>query len=158
MKKLLIIPIALLFCGYLFAQTDDGNYGGEITLEEKTNISDILNSPEDYLDQTVLVEGEVLDVCKMMGCWMELESDVEGEKIKIKVKDGDIVFPVEAKGQTALVEGTVYKIEFTQEEAAEYLEHIAEEQNEEFDPSTVTGPMTIYQIKGLGAEIYDKEG
>ena len=158
MKKLLIIPIALLFCGYLFAQTDDGNYGSEITLEEKTNISDILNSPEDYLDQTVLVEGEVLDVCKMMGCWMELESDVEGEKIKIKVKDGDIVFPVEAKGQTALVEGTVYKIELTQEEAAEYLEHIAEEQNEEFDSSAVTGPMTIYQIKGLGAEIYDKEG
>jgi len=94
----------------------------------------------------------------MMGCWMELESDIEGEHIKVKVKDGDIVFPVEAKGQTALVEGTVYKIELTQEEAADYLEHAAEEQNEEFDPSTVTGPMTIYQIKGLGAEIYDKEG
>ena len=158
MKKLLIIPIALLFCGYLFAQTDDGKYGSEITLEEKTNISDILNSPEDYLDKKVLVEGEVLDVCQKMGCWMELESDVEGEKIKVKVKDGEIVFPVEAKGKTALVEGTVYKIELTQEEAAEYLEHEAEEQNEEFDPSTVTGPMTIYQIKGLGAEIYDKEG
>jgi len=158
MKKLLIIPVALLFCGYLFAQTDDGKYGSEITLEEKTNISDILNSPEDYLDQTVLVEGEVLDVCQKMGCWMELNSDVEGEKIKVKVKDGEIVFPVEARGQTALVEGTVYKIELTQEEAAEYLEHVSEEQNEEFDPSTVTGPMTIYQIKGLGAEIYNKEG
>ena len=165
MKKILIIPIALLFCACLFAQTDDGKYGSEITLEEKTNISDILNSPEDYLDKKVLVEGEVLDVCQKMGCWMELESDlptgqagVEGEHIKVKVKDGDIIFPVEAKGKTALVEGTVYKIELTQEEATEYLEHIAEEQNEEFDPSTVTGPMTIYQIKGLGAEIYDKEG
>ncbi len=158
MKKLLIIPIALLFCGYLFAQSEDGKYGSEITLEEKTNISDILNSPEDFVDKKVLVEGEVLDVCQKMGCWMELQSDIEGEKIKIKVKDGDIIFPVEAKGQTALVEGTVYKIELTQEEAAEYLEHVAEEQNQEFDSSTVTGPMTIYQIKGLGAEIYDKEG
>ena len=158
MKKLLIIPIALLFSGYLFAQTDDGKYGSEITLEEKTNISDILNSPENYLEQKVLVEGEVLDVCQKMGCWMEIESEVEGEHIKVKVEDGVIVFPVEAKGQTALVEGTVYKIELTQEKAVEYLEHIAEEQNEEFDPSTVTGPMTIYQIKGLGAEIYDKEG
>ena len=165
MKKLLIIPIALLFCGYLYAQTDDGKYGSEITLEEKTNISDILNSPEDYLDKKVLVEGEVLDVCQKMGCWMELKSDlptgqagVEGEKIKVKVKDGDIIFPVEAKGKSALVEGTVYKIELTEEEATEYLKHVAEEQSEEFDPSTVTGPMTIYQIKGLGAEIYDKEG
>ena len=158
MKKLLIVPIAILFCGLLFAQTDNGKYGSEISVEEKTNISDILNSPEDYLDQKVLVEGEVLDVCQKMGCWMELKSDVEGEKIKVKVKDGDIIFPVEAKGQTALVEGTVYKIELTQEEAAEYLEHVAEEQNQEFDSSTITGPMTIYQIKGLGAEIYDKEG
>jgi len=158
MKKLLIIPIALLFSGYLFAQTDDGKFGGEITLEEKTNISDILNSPENYLEQKVLVEGEVLDVCQKMGCWMEIESEVEGQHIKVKVEDGVIVFPVEAKGQTALVEGTVYKIELTQEKAVEYLEHVAEEQNEEFDPSTVTGPMTIYQIKGLGAEIYDKEG
>ena len=165
MKKLLISSIAILFCGFIFAQTDDGKYGGEITLEEKTSISDILISPEDYLDQKVLVEGEVLDVCKMMGCWMELKSDLptgqagdEGEKIKVKVKDGDIIFPVEAKGQIALVEGTVYKIELTQEEATEYLEHIAEEQNKEFDSSSVTGPMTIYQIKGLGAEIYNKEG
>jgi hypothetical protein len=158
MRKLLIITIVLLFSGCLFAQTDDGKYGSEITLKEKTNISDILNSPEEYLDKDVLVEGKVLDVCKMMGCWMELESDVEGEKIKVKVKDGDIIFPVEAKGQTALVEGTVYKIELTKEEAIEYLEHIAEEQDQEYDPSTVTGPLTIYQVKGLGAEIYDKEG
>ena len=158
MKKLLIIPIALLFCGYLFAQSDDGKYGAAITLEEKTDISGILNSPEDYLDQTVLVEGKIHDVCQKMGCWMEIESSVEGELIKVKVEDGVIVFPVEAKGQTALIEGTVYKIELTQEKAVDYLEHIAEEQNEKFDPSTVTGPMTIYQIKGLGAEIYDKEG
>ena len=158
MKKLLIVSIALLFCGYLFAQSDDGKYGAAITLEEKTDISDILNSPEDYLDQTVLVEGKIYDVCQKMGCWMEIESSVEGELIKVKVEDGVIVFPVEAKGQTALIEGTVYKIELTQEKAVDYLEHIAEEQNEKFDPSTVTGPMTIYQIKGLGAEIYDKEG
>jgi len=146
MKKLLIIPIVLFISGCLFAQTDDGKYGSEITLEEKTNISDILNSPEDYLDKDVLVEGEVLDVCQKMGCWMELESDIKGEKIKVKVKDGEIVFPVEAKGQVALVEGTVYKIELTQEEAVEYLEHVAEEQNQEFDPSTVTGPTCHHQF------------
>jgi gamma-glutamylcyclotransferase (GGCT)/AIG2-like uncharacterized protein YtfP len=159
MKKLLVAALAILLCGILIAQTDEVNkLGAEITLAEKTNISDILSSPEDFLDKKVLVEGEVLDVCQKMGCWMELQSDIEGEKIKIKVKDGEIIFPVEAKGQTALVKGTVYKIELTQEEATEYLEHVAKEQNQEFNSSTVTGPMTIYQIKGLGAEIYDREG
>jgi len=93
-----------------------------------------------------------------MGCWMELKSDDGDRMIKVKVKDGEIVFPVEAKGSTALVEGKVYKIELTKEKAIEHFEHVAEEKGEKFDPSSITGPMTIYQIKGLGAEIHKKEG
>jgi gamma-glutamylcyclotransferase (GGCT)/AIG2-like uncharacterized protein YtfP len=84
---------------------------------------------------------------------MELRSDSKNQKIKIKVKDGDIVFPVEAKGKNALVEGTVYKIELTKEEAIEYYEHVAAEQGTEFDVATVKGPVTFYQIKGISAEI-----
>lgn len=135
----------------VFAQTE--KYGKEITVKEKTSISKILEAPEQFVGKDVLVEGEVLEVCAMAGCWMELKSDAENQKIKIKVKDGYIVFPTEAKGKTALVEGTVYKIELTKEEAVEYYEHVAEEQGTEFDASTVTGPVTLYQIKGLGAEI-----
>jgi Domain of unknown function (DUF4920) len=153
--KFKLITLALFFSiGATLAQTDDTNLGAKITLNEKTLISEILADSEAYLDKTVLVEGEVLDVCPMMGCWMEMKSDDGKGMIKIKVKDGEIVFPVEAKGKTALVEGTVYKIELTQEKAIEHFQHIAEEKGQEFDPSTITGPMTIYQIKGLGAEIY----
>jgi hypothetical protein len=146
--------ISFISANLVFAIGDGKDkYGKEIILKEKTNISDILSNPEDYLDKTVLVEGEVLDVCPKMGCWMEIKSDVEGEKIKVKVKDGEMVFPEEAKGKDALVEGKVYKIDLTVEEAVEYYEHQAEEKGEEFDPSTVTEAVTIYQIKGLGAEI-----
>jgi hypothetical protein len=151
LKSFLILFIS---ANIVFAVGDDKDkYGNEITLKEKTSISDILSNPEDYLDKTVLVEGEVLDVCPKMGCWMEIKSDVEGEKIKVKVKDGEIVFPEEAKGKDALVEGKVYKIDLTVEEAVEYYEHQAEERGQEFDPSTVTEAVTIYQIKGIGAEI-----
>jgi len=153
MQFKLFISFLLLSLGLTIAQTEEDKLGAELTLTEKTNISAILENPESFLDKTVLVEGEVLDVCPNMGCWMEIKSDVEGEKIKVKVKDGDIVFHVEAEGRTALVEGTVYKIELTQEKAIEHFEHIAEEKGETFDPSTITGPMTIYQIKGLGAVI-----
>ncbi len=150
MNKLLIFLISL-FTITVYSQSD--KYGKEISLTEKTSISKILDKPEDFVDKTVLVEGEILEVCAMAGCWMELKSDADNQKIKIKVKDGDIVFPVEAKGKSALVEGTVYKIELTKEEAAEYYEHVATEQGTEFDPATVTGPVTLYQIKGIGAEI-----
>lgn len=159
MKIISSILFAILVYGFTFAQSEEQKLGSEITLTEKTKISEILANPESFIDKVVLVEGEVLDVCPNMGCWMELKSDSESGKIKIKVKDGEIVFPVEAIGKTALVEGKVYKLDLTQEEATEYFKHIAEESGKEFDESTVTGPMTIYQIKGLGAEIYPvKEG
>ena len=157
MKKLLLLVLALLLSSILFAQTSEEKLGKEITLTEKTNISDILTNPESYLDKTVLVEGKVLDVCHNMGCWMDLSSGTEGEKIKVKVKDGEIVFPVEAIGSKAQVEGKVYKIELTEKEAKEYYEHMAEENGKTFDPSTVSGPVTLYQIKGLGAKILKKE-
>jgi len=165
MKTFLISVVILVHLnGFLIAQNDDEALGSKITLTEKTKISDILADPESYLDEVVLIEGEVLDVCPAMGCWMELKSDSQSEeseiteKIKVKVKDGEIIFPIEAIGQNALVEGKVYKINLTQEEAVDYFEHLAEESGKEFDPSTVTGPITIYQINGLGAEIHPKEG
>lgn len=149
--KYLIALLTIVISISAFAQSE--KYGRDLTLKEKTEISKILSAPEEFVGKTVLVEGEVLDVCQMAGCWMELKSDAKDQKIKIKVKDGDIVFPVEAKGKNAVVEGTVYKIELTKEEAVEYYEHVAAEQGTEFDPATVTGPVTFYQIKGLGAEI-----
>lgn len=151
MNKLnMVLMIILLTSALGFTQSE--KYGKEIELTEKTMISDILSNPAEYVGKSVLVEGEITEVCAMAGCWMKLKSDKEGE-IRIKVKDGEIVFPVEAKGSKALVEGTVYSIEFTQEEAVEYMKHMAEDAGKEFDESTVTGPMTIYQIRGLGAEI-----
>lgn len=153
MKIKLIISVLFLSCGLIYSQTEEVKLGAEITLTEKTNISDILADPDAYLDQTVLVEGEILDVCPKMGCWMELKSDDGEGMIKVKVKDGDIVFPGDAVGDYAVVQGTVYKIDLTQDEAVDYFEHIAEESGEDFDPSIITGPMTIYQIKGLGATI-----
>jgi len=150
MNKLVIL-LFLLVSVAAYAQSD--KYGKEISLTEKTSISKILSKPDEFVGKTVLVEGEILDVCAMAGCWMELKSDSENQKVKIKVKDGDIVFPLEAKGKSALVEGIVYKIDLTKEEAVEYYEHVADEQGTEFDASAVTGPITLYQIKGIGAEI-----
>jgi len=153
-KTINSLIVFFLAANLLFALSDDKNkYGKEITLEEKTNISDITANPESFINKTVLVEGEVLDVCPMMGCWIELKSDGENGKIKVKVKDGEIVFPKEAKGKMAKVEGTVYKIELTKEKAIEFYSHEAEETGNEFDPASITGPVTLYQIKGLGAEI-----
>lgn len=158
MKQLLIV-VALLLVTFTSstACTMNGEgkkFGEQITMTEKTKISDILADPESFVGKKVLVEGEVVGVCSAAGCWMELKSDKDG-KIKIKVKDGDIVFPMEAAGKKAVVEGLVYKIDLDHESAIEYMQHLAEDAGKDFDPATVTGPMVIYQIKGIGAEIAD---
>jgi hypothetical protein len=152
MKKAILSVLVILFVvSNIFAE---GNkYGKEITVKETTKISDILENPQKFIGKTVLVEGTVVGVCEKRGCWMEIASDKKYQKIKIKVEDGEIVFPLEEKGKQALVEGTVYEIKMTKEQAIEKAKHEAEEHGKEFDPSTVTGPVTIYQIKGLGALI-----
>ena len=148
-KFLTVLITGMLISGFSVAQE---KLGKEITLQEKTEISQIISNPDEYLGKKVLIEGEILSVCQMAGCWMGVSGE-EGDKIRVKVKDGEIVFPKEGMGKTALVEGEVYKIELDEEEAKDYFEHMAEESDREFDPTTVTGPMTIYQIKGFGAVI-----
>ena len=135
--------------------TEGTLYGEPLTLDEVTPVSSILSNPDAWVGQRVQVEGMIVAVCEMRGCWMDIASDRESEKIQIKVEDGEIVFPLTAKGKTALVEGTVEVVELTLEEAIEAARHKAEEHGEEFDPTTVTGPETIYRIRGLGAVITD---
>lgn len=149
MKYLSILLVLFFITSLSLAQE---KYGNEITLSNKTEISEIKSAPEEYLGEKVLVEGKILSVCQNMGCWMEI-ADEKGEKIRVKVKDGEIIFPKDGAGRTALVEGEIYKIELDEEEAKDFYEHMAEESNQEFDPSTITGPVTIYQIKGSGAVI-----
>jgi hypothetical protein len=131
-------------------------YGEPLTLTEVTPVSAILDNPDQYLGERVLVTGMIVAVCESKGCWMDIASDREFEKIQIKVDDGVMVFPLSARGSQALVEGTVELLELTAEEALEQAQHMAEERGEEFDPSTVpAGPQTIYRIWGLGAVIAD---
>jgi hypothetical protein len=148
----LVFLFSLIFLNFTHA-VDEKKYGKEISSKEETKISAILENPSDYMNKKVLIKGEVIDVCKKAGCWMEISSDKKDQKIKVKVKDGEIVFPLEAIGKQALVEGEVYAIELDEEEAKEYFEHLAEDAGKEFDESTVKGPVTIYQIRGIGAKI-----
>jgi len=151
-KQIMFIAMLMLITSNILS--GEGNkYGKKLTLKEKTKISSILEKPEDFVGKKVLVEGTVVGVCEKRGCWIELASDKQYQKIKVKVKDGEIVFPLEEKGRTALVEGEVYEIKLTKEQTIEQAKHEAEEHGKEFDPRSVTGSTTYYQIKGKGAVI-----
>ncbi|GJQ32365.1 MAG: hypothetical protein HBSAPP04_12040 [Ignavibacteriaceae bacterium] len=148
-----LLVAAFLFTGASFAQKGDV-YGQAPSLKSKTKVSAIFASPKKYVGKTVMIEGTVVDVCQKRGCWMEVAGDKKGQKIKIKVDDGVIVFPVAKKGHKAIVQGVVEELVYTKEELIEAEKHKAEEQKTKFDPSTIKSGKTVYRIKGTGARIF----
>ncbi|MHB2156419.1 DUF4920 domain-containing protein [Calditrichota bacterium GD2] len=151
-RTLFIVIILFITTNLLFA---DGwkTFGKKLTLNETTLISTILENPDAYVGKKVQVKGRVVDVCKKRGCWMEIASDKEFQSIRVKVKDGEIVFPLQAKGREALVEGIVEKLVISKADLIRAMKHHAEEQGEPFDSCKVTSGKTIYRLKGLGAKI-----
>jgi Domain of unknown function (DUF4920) len=151
MNRVLFVS-ALLVMGLSVALSlPPKKYGKGLTVKDKTKVSEILSNPQAFDGKKVLVEGAVVDVCKKRGCWIKIGSDKEFESIRFKVEDGVIVFPMTAKGKTALAEGVVSVKTYTKEELIEQGKHQAEEQKTTFDSTTVKGPKTVVQIKGEGA-------
>jgi len=141
-----------LFATPLFAES----YGAGLTLKETTLVSSILDSPDDFVGKTLQVKGLIVDVCATRGCWMYIAGDKPFQKLRFKVTDGDMVFPLTARGKTATVEGVLQKFVLTREQVIARKKHHAEETGEAFDPASVTSGETFYQLRGLGAVIEDK--
>ncbi len=147
------LAASIAFCCLVaYAET---HLGMPLSLGSATPIPDILADPGPHVGKTVQVKGKVSAVCEMMGCWMNLTDPASGKFLRVKVKDGEIVFPKEAVGKLALAEGEFVKIELTREQAVAQARHEAEERGETFDPASVSGPVTLYQINGTGAVILD---
>jgi hypothetical protein len=148
------LAILALLGSHALAGSEGKAYGEPLTDADTVKISALLASPDDYLGKVVRVEGLVTGVCEKRGCWISIASEEEEfTEIRVKVDDGVIVFPVEAKGKHAVAEGVFVKVEMSMEQTLRYREHHAQEHGEEFDPSTVTEPLVYYQIKGRGAVI-----
>ena len=127
--------------------------GKPLTLAKPMMVADLMANPSSLAGKTVQVKGKVSEVCQMAGCWMSL---VDGESLlRIKVNDGDIVFPKESIGKMAIAEGKLEKMELSREELISRAKHEAEEQGRKFDPKSVKAGKTIYQIQGVGAVLLD---
>jgi cytochrome c-type biogenesis protein CcmE len=126
-------------------------FGAGVKLTTTTSIDSILAEPKKFAGQTVRVEGMVTDVCPKRGCWFEMAGTKPGQKLRFKVTDGEMVFPVDSKGKKAVAEGVVSVKELSLEESKEYAEYQAKEYKLDYDPAKVTEPMSIVRIDGTGA-------
>ena len=129
--------------------------GKPLTLKRPMSIQALLSAKDQYVGKTVQVKGTITEVCQEMGCWMQLVEQSTGARLQIKVEDGVIVVPKDSAGKTAIAEGVLSKLEMTREEAIEQAQHEAEANKRKFDPASIKGPVTLYQIAGTGATITD---
>ena len=129
--------------------------GAAVDVDTVTPIAAIVATPADFAGKVVRIEGEVRGVCTRMGCWMDL-GDEAGNRVRIKVEDGVIVFPADSVGKPATAQGTVTVQEMTREQYVAWQQHLVEEGGEPFDEATVgPGPIEVVQIAGTGATIGD---
>jgi Domain of unknown function (DUF4920) len=152
MRTLTVFVLASLLAGVALAEST--KLGQPVGDGPMTPIAELMAKPEAFAGKIVKVRGEVHGVCEMMGCWMELKD--HGSEVRIKVEDGVLVFPKEAKGRWAVATGTVAIKEMTREEYVAWAKHLADEMGEEFDESSIKPPYRLVEIEGSGAEIEGK--
>lgn len=150
-KKIALMVLTL--CLAFSASAKKLEFGHGADMSKLQAISTILTTPENYLDQDVTVKGTITAVCQKRGCWMKLASDKRFQTLRIKVRDGDMVFPLSAKGATAYATGKLQAKPMSKEQTIAYLKHMAKEAKESFDPSSVKEGMTMYQLVPTGVTI-----
>jgi hypothetical protein len=145
-----VLALAAFAAAPAFAAT---KYGKGVSEATPVKLSELMAKPDDYVGKVVKVEGLITEVCPKRGCWINVAGDKEFQTIRIKVEDGVIVFPMTDKGKKVVAEGTFRKMELTKEQAIAKAKHECEEKGTKFDPASVTGPSTVYQIQGTGAVV-----
>ena len=145
------LPLVALIAVSLISAADL-KLGKPLAAETPIVLSALLSHSDDYVGKTVQVKGKIAAVCQEMGCWMDLVDD-SGQKLRIKVNDGEIEFPKDSTGKTAIAEGKFTKVVLTREQAVEQAKETATESGKKFDPSSIKSGATYYQIQGTGAVI-----
>ena len=99
--------LALAFATSLFSAQAATVFGEVVDKTAAMPVEQLLTAPQTHLQQVVTISGTVDSVCSKQGCWMKFTADSENGPFRIKVRDGDMVFPLTAKGKTAYATGTV---------------------------------------------------
>ena len=155
-RKILIFLSFILFsCNQNYNQSIS-LYGDDFNYDSIQSISSLINNANQFLDKQIITEGNIVDVCPMKGCWIEIKDSDSDQIIRVKVQDDIIIFPQDSKGKKVIVNGVFKKIEFTEKQAIKWKIHLAEEKGLKLEESDVTldsSDLIEYRIKGLGAKI-----
>ena len=157
LRKLFIL-LSFIF----FSCTPDNNnqsialYGNDFSYDSIDTISSLTDNVDEFLNKEIVTEGQIVDVCPMKGCWIEIKDFDTNQVIRVKVQDDVIIFPQDSKEKKVVVNGIFSKIEFTENQAIQWKIHLAEEKGIKLNKEDIflePSDLIEYRIKGLGAKI-----
>ena len=73
----------------------------------------------------------------MRGCWIQISDDSIFGNIRVKVMDGEIIFPKSAKNHNVTLEGTFVRLELSKEQAINWKVHLEAEKGIELNPNDI---------------------
>jgi uncharacterized protein YdeI (BOF family) len=96
-----IMVVSMAGCSGNSSGNNSEKYGVDITEKGVTSVKDILANPDEYLDQTVRLEGKIVRECPS-GCWFFLED--ETGTIYVDINPSGLSIPPKV-GKKVVVEG-----------------------------------------------------
>ena len=134
-----------------------GIYGNFSSAKKIQNIVDLISNKNLFINKEVKVRGLVNEVCPMRGCWLEVVDENGIDKLRIKVTDGDIVFPLSAKGRNIEAEGQFSILTLNKQQAKNWKKHLAAEKGIEIDTSEIIlsqNDYFEYRLNTTGTKIF----
>tara|TARA_Y100000817_G_C16795678_1_gene517216 strand:- start:532 stop:840 length:309 start_codon:yes stop_codon:yes gene_type:complete len=99
-------------------------------------------------DRPVLIEGQVDQVCKKMGCWLTLKTDAE--PMRVVFKDYGFSVPKDIDGKKVRLQGKLVQKMMSVREQRHYLED-ANASKEEI--AKITEPKPTYRFIAAAVEL-----
>ena len=135
-----------------------GFYGDMSKTEKVYAVDELIHNREVYINSIVKVEGVIEEVCPMRGCWLQVGGgNNKNKKIRFKVKDGDIVFPLSSKGRKVVAEGQFSVLTLNKKQAKNWKKHLAAEKGIDLDTASIvltSSDYFEYRLNTSGAEIF----
>ena len=134
-----------------------GLYGNMSKTQKAYGVDKLIDNKNDYMNSIVKVEGVIEEVCPMRGCWLQVVGESDYNKIRIKVKDGDIVFPLSSKGRKVVAEGQFSVLTLNEKQAKNWKKHLAAEKGIKIDTASIVltdSDYFEYRLNTNGAEIF----
>ena len=134
-----------------------GLYGNLSETDKVYGVDELIQNKNDYITSIVKVEGVIEEVCPMRGCWLQVSGESGNKKIRLKVKDGNIVFPLSSKGRKVIAEGQFSILTLNKEQAKNWKKHLAAEKGIEIDTASIVlkdSDYFEYRLNTNGAKIF----